>query len=98
MMDATIDSGTTFRSRAARGLNLFLAKRMKVPRASSIRISRALSIGLDPLGYLPRRRLAEKIAAEGAPRLAIAPGEAYRFLEPGSLPELKPAVAQARQV
>ncbi|MEX2298755.1 MAG: hypothetical protein WD715_15180 [Dongiaceae bacterium] len=82
----------------SRNLNLFLAKRLGVPRVPAIRISRAVSIGMNPFPYLHRPELARQMGAATGDAIAIDPARACAAIAPDRLREIAPAVKQGMEV
>jgi ectoine hydroxylase-related dioxygenase (phytanoyl-CoA dioxygenase family) len=98
---AHILQNAPLRYRFSRKVNLFLAKRLKVPRVPAIRIARTFNILARPFSQLQRRRVAEAIAKERAaakPVVTIDKKEGYAFTSPAQIPELGPAIAQAASI
>ncbi len=85
------------RYRVSRKLNLFLAKRLSVPRVLAIRLSRVLNVALTPVQQIRRRARAREIAG-GSQRLQIDKASGYALLSPEQLPEIDPAVRCAKRV
>ena len=94
----TYDAKPRLRYRLSKQLNLLLAKRLKVPRVPSIRAAKALNFALEPFGHLPRKRLAKELAQSSDTRITIDPREGYSLLEPDAVPEIAPALDQARAI
>jgi hypothetical protein len=86
------------RHASSRKLNLFLAKRMGMARVPAIRISRALSIGLDPLPYLRRPQLAARLGAPQQGDIVVERAKGYTWLAPEKLPEMPAALKQGMEV
>jgi hypothetical protein len=82
----------------SRNLNLFLAKRLGVPRVPAIRISRAISIGMNPFPYLHRPELARQMGAATDDAIAIDRTRACAAIAPDRLAEIAPAVRQGMEV
>jgi hypothetical protein len=98
---AHIVDNAPLRYRISRKVNLFLAKKLKVPRLPAIRIARAVNIIARPFSQVQRRRAAEAISAARAgtkPTIVIDKKEGYAFTSPQQLPELGPAIAEARAI
>jgi hypothetical protein len=83
---------------ASRNLNLFLAKRLGVPRVPAIRISRAVSIGMNPFPYMHRPELARRLGAPAGEAIAIEGPRGCAAIAPDRLPEIGPAVRQGMEV
>ena len=89
------------RYRISCGMNLFLAKRLKVPRIPAIRIARAFNIMATPFAQMRRKRLAQDIIRErhaGTRQIVIDQRNGYAFVAADALPEIGPAVAEAARV
>jgi hypothetical protein len=86
------------RHAASRGLNLFLAKRLGIPRVPAIRISRALSIGMNPFPYINRPGLAKHLGAAPSDAIVVNKFDAYTPISPDRLPEISAAVKQGMEV
>ena len=82
----------------SRNLNLLLAKRLGVPRVPAIRISRAVSIGMNPFPYLHRPALARQLGAATGDAIAIDRTRACSAIAPDGLSEIAPAVRQGLDV
>ena len=98
---AHILENAPLRYRISRKLNLFLAKKLKVPRVQAIRIARTFNILAKPFSQIQRRRAAEPIirARTGAkPAVAIDRKEGYAFTSPQAVPEIAGAIAQAAEI
>jgi hypothetical protein len=95
---AHILENAPLRYRISRKLNLFLAKKLKVPRVSAIRIARTINILAKPLTQIQRRRAAEEITRQRAgtkPAVTIDKKEGYAFTSPKEVPEIGLAIAEA---
>ena len=82
------------RYRMSRSINLFLAKRLGVPRVPAIRIARGLNILARPAQHIRRRRA---VAATASP-IAIPPRDGYAFVDRRQVPELDAAIRQASAI
>jgi hypothetical protein len=82
----------------SRGLNLFLVKRLGMPRVPAIHISRAISIAMNPFPYLRRPKLSEQMGLAPADAVAIDRTRACAPIAPDRLPEIGPAVKQGMDV
>jgi hypothetical protein len=98
-MDATYATAdaSPLRYRVSRKLNLFLAKRLSVPRVLAIRLSRLVNVALTPVQQIIRRARARKIGS-GPQRLQIDKTSGYALLSPEQLPEIDPAIRCAKRV
>lgn len=95
---AHILENAPLRYRISRKLNLFLAKKLKVPRVSAIRIARTVNIIAKPFTQIQRRRAAEEIIRQRArtqPAVTIDKKEGYSFTSPKEVPEIADAIAEA---
>lgn len=95
---AHILENAPLRYRVSRKLNLFLAKKLKMPRVSAIRIARAVNILARPFTQIQRRRAAEPIIrtrAASKPAVVIDKKEGYTFTSPEQVPEIGAAIAEA---
>lgn len=95
---AHILENAPLRYRISRKLNLFLAKKLKVPRVSAIRIARTVNILAKPFTQIQRRRAAEEIIRRRAgtsPAVTIDKKEGYAFTSPKEVPEIAGAIAEA---
>jgi len=98
---AHILENAPLRYRISRKLNLFLAKKLKVPRVSAIRIARTINMLTKPLTQIQRRRAAEAIVRERVgtkPAVSIDKKEGYAFTSPQEVPEIAGAIAQAAEI
>jgi hypothetical protein len=89
------------RYRFSRRLNLFLAKSLKVPRLSAIRIARSINIAARPFAHWQRRRAAEAIIGDrrsGLKKVSIDKRDGYAFVSADTLPEIGLAIAEAASV
>src|SRR5262245_33063186 len=95
---AHILENAPLRYRVSRKLNLFLAKKLKMPRVSAIRIARTVNILARPFTQIQRRRAAEPIIrarATSKPAVVIDKKEGYTFTSPEQVPEIGAAIAEA---
>lgn len=100
-MSQTITAQAPLRYRLSRQINLFLAKSLKVPRVPAIRIARSINIAAAPFEQARRKKLAETIIAgrKGKPqRITIDATNGYRITGMSEVPEIGPAIAQAKAV
>ncbi|MFO0990568.1 MAG: phytanoyl-CoA dioxygenase family protein [Hyphomicrobiales bacterium] len=98
---AHILENAPLRYRISRKLNLFLAKKLKVPRVQAIRIARTVNILAKPFTQIQRRRAADEIIRRRAgskPAVAIDKQEGYAFTSPKEVPEISGAIAQASEI
>jgi hypothetical protein len=102
MLEEAINNRTAapLRYRVSRSLNLFLAKQMRMPRVPAIRIARALNMACTPLAQVQRRRIAKELIEarrQAEPAIRIDGRDGYAFVAPDALPEIAPAIAEARE-
>ena len=83
---------------AGQRINLFLAKKLGVPRLAAIRICRALKLVLHPAPYLKRRSLLKAAEQQLDNSIRIAPDTGYARVDPKCLPALDAALEEARAV
>jgi hypothetical protein len=98
---AHILENAPLRYRISRKLNLFLAKKLKVPRVQAIRIARTVNILAKPFTQIQRRRAAEEIVRQRAgtkPAVTVDKKEGYSFTSPKEVPEIAGAIAEAQGI